>query len=303
MYTAIAQPPAEGRKSLYVAAGCFITVAVVTAALCFGLRGPRQQSGQSNALSASAGLEGTTALGQSFGQGSLATSQKKGVGLSERSMGYGISQLDALGVSWFYNWGSSTAVVSPARQFVPMAFGPNSDLPIAKQLFILGFNEPDNSQQSSTTVERALAAWPRVVAAAQNVVGPAMAGDPVAGSWLPTFLGADPKSKVSRIAVHWYKGADAKKFIKDMQAIHQAYNLPLWVTEFAPQTVASAKDNPTKYAQSEVESFIKSALTFLEQTSWVERYAWHDSKVGTSALFDEKGMLTATGQAYAKFAV
>jgi hypothetical protein len=31
----------------------------------------------------------------------------------------------------------------------------------------------------------------------------------------------------------------------------------------------------------------------------VERYTWHDSKSGTSSLFDTNGVLTATGKTYA----
>jgi hypothetical protein len=31
----------------------------------------------------------------------------------------------------------------------------------------------------------------------------------------------------------------------------------------------------------------------------VQRYAWHDSGAGTSALFDANGELTPTGKAYA----
>jgi len=33
--------------------------------------------------------------------------------------------------------------------------------------------------------------------------------------------------------------------------------------------------------------------------SFIQRYAWHDAESGTSAIFDQNGQLTATGQAYA----
>jgi hypothetical protein len=36
----------------------------------------------------------------------------------------------------------------------------------------------------------------------------------------------------------------------------------------------------------------------MEQEPMVERYAWHDSKVGTCAIYTEKGQLTETGKAY-----
>lgn len=108
---------------------------------------------------------------------------------------------------------------------------------------------------------------------------------------------ADPK--VDAIAVHWYRGADAAKFIKDLEQIHAHFKKPLWVTEFAPQTAADSAAAPGKFSQAEVDAFIATSTRFMEKTPWVQRYAWHDSGVGTSALFTEKGGLTPTGKAYA----
>jgi hypothetical protein len=104
---------------------------------------------------------------------------------------------------------------------------------------------------------------------------------------------------VSFITVHWYKGHDAKKFIQDIEKIHAAYDKPIWVTEFAPQTHRNSEESPHKYSQAQVDKFIAETVHWMDATSYVERYAWHDSQVGTSALFNDKGELTATGRAYA----
>jgi hypothetical protein len=34
---------------------------------------------------------------------------------------------------------------------------------------------------------------------------------------------------------------------------------------------------------------------------WIFRYAWHDSGIGTSALWNSDGTLTATGLKYASY--
>ncbi len=107
------------------------------------------------------------------------------------------------------------------------------------------------------------------------------------------------KPKIDFVTVHWYKGADSRHFIKDIEAMHAAYDKPIWVTEFAPQTAASSRENPDKFTQAQVDQFISEVVDWMEKTSYVHRYAWHDSRVGTSALFDDKGTLTATGKAYA----
>jgi hypothetical protein len=141
-------------------------------------------------------------------------------------------------------------------------------------------------------------AAPQVVAKAAQVGSPAVAGNPVTGDWLPNFMQAQPK--VDFVTLHWYKGADARKFIKDVQALCEAYKKPVWVTEFAPQTAAQAKASPDKYSQEQVNQFIQQTVAWMHTSPCVERYAWHDAKAGTSALFDDKGHLSATGKAYAQ---
>jgi len=223
-------------------------------------------------------------------------SPKKGFGLPERK-GFGAAHLAALNVGWYYNWGNETKLATPAT-FVPMIFSAQRTPPAATHEFVLGFNEPDHPKQASMTVDEAVAHWSLVTAKARRTVSPAMAGNPVTGAWLPAFLKAQPK--VDAIAVHWYKGVDARKFIADLQAIHEAYGRPLWVTEYCPQTSAASEQQPDRYPAAQVAEFIAATSSWMERTEWVQRYAWHHPKAGTCRLFDEAGKLTATGQAYAQ---
>jgi hypothetical protein len=225
---------------------------------------------------------------------SPAVSPKKGVGLAERH-GLGAAQVEALGVAWYYNWGSETKLQTEA-EFVPMIFSVRRlDNPVTGGI-VLGYNEPDHPKQARMSVEEALEGWPRVVAKAPRIGSPAMAGNPVRSEWLAQFLAASPR--VDFLTVHWYKGADAKRFIRDMEEIHAKFGLPIWVTEYAPQGVTGAREEPDKYSQADVERFIAETTQWMEQTPWIERYAWHCSKTGTSALFDSSGTLTATGRAW-----
>jgi hypothetical protein len=220
---------------------------------------------------------------------------KKGVGLAE-SAGLGENQLQDLQVAWYYNWGPKSTVQSSA-QFVPMLFSARSLKADIQGPVVLGFNEPDNTKQSDMTVSQALGLWPQVQGKALRVGAPAMAGNPVKGDWLPVFMQGQPK--VDFMTLHWYKGADAAKFIRDVQALCEAHNKPVWVTEYAPQTAAQAKEQPAKYSQAQVNQFIRETVSWMNTSPCVERFAWHDAKRGTSALFDEQGALTDTGRAYA----
>jgi hypothetical protein len=105
--------------------------------------------------------------------------------------------------------------------------------------------------------------------------------------------------KVDAVAIHWYKGADPKRFIRDVTAVIDAYHKPVWITEYAPQTAADARKNPRRYAENDIERFISETVAWMETEPRVHRYAWHDPKLGNAALFDEAGALTDAGKAYA----
>ncbi|MSR49688.1 MAG: hypothetical protein EXS07_06540 [Gemmataceae bacterium] len=227
---------------------------------------------------------------------SAVVSNKKGLGCAE-SHGIGAKQLMELKVSWYYNWGDQTKITTDVN-FIPMIFSPKRLGSTVFGEYILSFNEPDNEKQAKTSVTDSLKAWPMMISKGKLIGSPAMAGNPVTGDWFTTFMKTKPK--IDFVAVHWYKGTDSKHFIKDMEELYAAYGKPIWVTEFAPQTASSSKQNPTKCSQTLVDKFIFTVTDWMEKTPYIHRYAWHDSRTGTSALFDEKGELTLTGKTYAR---
>jgi len=236
--------------------------------------------------------------GKNKNSSSRVATTKKGIGLSE-SGGFNDTQLQLLNISWYYNWGLTTAAHSTIP-FVPMEWGTGGLSHLGHYTYLLGFNEPDNASQSNLSVTQALTYWPLLVSATTSLGSPAMAGNPISsGSWLQQFMNSTPTPKVDFITVHWYKGVDTARFYSDMISIHTIFNKPIWVTEFAPQTTSSSIAQPTKYSQAQVNRFITSVTRWMNAQSFIERYAWHDSKVGTSAIFTTAGALTPTGVNYA----
>jgi hypothetical protein len=225
-------------------------------------------------------------------------SVKKGIGLGRFPDWLGANELKELNVAWFYNW-QTTSKFNTSVEFIPMIRAGKTATSLGRGDFILGYNEPDHPKQDNISVKEGLANWSKVTMKGKFVVSPAMCKDPISNDWLPDFMKAKPK--VDAIAVHWYKGANSKKFIDDMEAIYRAYDLPLWITEFACQTSESSKSDPKKFSQQEVNQFIAEVTRWMEKTPWVQRYAWHSSSDGTSCLYDDSGKsLSATGKAYAK---
>ncbi len=235
----------------------------------------------------------------SAGKESSGSVKKKGIGLSEK-FGFGAEHISALNVGWFYNWGPQTKLTL-SIPFVPMIWSLKTLDANIRDEYVLGFNEPDHKDQANIPVKDALARWPAIKSKGRQIGSPAMAGNPVTGDWLPAFM--RNKHQADFICVHWYKGADARKFISDMEQVHQKYNKPIWVTEFAPQTDDETRQSPGKFTQKEVEQFIRETTRWMESTPYIHRYAWHHPRAGvtgTSSLFDQSGALTPTGRAYAE---
>ena len=105
-----------------------------------------------------------------------ATSPKKGVG-AWTFTGANQALFDA-GVSWYYTWSHDTAgITTPTGvQFVPMIWGAAdvsaTALNQAKQAgsTLLGFNEPDNPNQSNMTVTQAISLWPQLMATGMGLM-------------------------------------------------------------------------------------------------------------------------------------
>lgn len=223
---------------------------------------------------------------------------KKGLALSDKYAARG-PYLSLAKVSWYYNWNIISLVTNSPVQYVPMVWG-TKHFPYIKGPYpiLLGFNEPDHLSQANMTPTQALSYWSKLTSVATRVGSPATAKSLLnANNWLDQFLLGKPR--VDFITVHWYKGVDAQRFISDMTGIYNKYKKPIWVTEFAPQYRSQAAAEPYKYSQAQVDYFMRTVTTWMNNTSFIERYAWHDIHDGTSALFTAEGNLTATGRTYA----
>jgi hypothetical protein len=84
--------------------------------------------------------------------------------------------------NWYYTWGRTPRAGSHA-EFIPMAWNgsaitnPTSFQQLTSQSseYILGFNEPERSEQANMTVAQAIALWPQLMATGKKLVSPAVA--------------------------------------------------------------------------------------------------------------------------------
>ncbi|MEW2115185.1 glycoside hydrolase family protein [Streptomyces sp. NPDC005474] len=224
--------------------------------------------------------------------------------------------LAASGVSWYYDWGPDhPSITSPCGvEFVPMIWGSTAvfdgSLDKAKSQgssSLLGFNEPDKAGQSNMSPQEALHLWPKLMATGLSLGSPAVATNAASsGSWLDQFMqGARGLGyRVDFITVHWYGGdfttPNAVNQLRSyLQAIHNRYQLPIWLTEYALVNYGSGPAYPTTQQQT---SFVTASTTMLQSLPYVQRYAWYAlpaTKPGATGLYQPGGTPNETGSAYA----
>ncbi len=238
---------------------------------------------------------------------------KRGLGITTKPGSQWREKVQQSGARWFYSWGPKAPESIPdGVEFVPMIWGRtgvemDSKIPdIVKQQgskALLGFNEPDNTEQSDLTVEKALELWPSLMKIGLPLGSPGCVHSDK--EWMQAFMKgvAEKNLRVDFITVHSYGGLNVDELMKQLSSVHQAYQRPLWLTEFAVGDWEAKTRADNRYQPEQIIKFIKAALPRLDQCHFVARYAWFPAKpddraLGPCALFNADGSLTSVGQAY-----
>ncbi len=203
------------------------------------------------------------------------------------------------GVSWFYSWGPSVGrylANEEGMEFVPMCWNGAYDAAEIRSYvtahpevrYLLGFNEPNFSNQANMTPAEAAAKWPGVQALAAELglelVAPALNyspnppyQDPV--KWMDEFVALVGPDAFDYTAVHSYGGVEVMKTLAE--TFHDKYGKPVWVTEFCywPE-----EGNPNSTVRPEAQiSVMMQSVEWLEKTPWIYRYAWFKAIGNSSA--------------------
>jgi len=149
---------------------------------------------------------------------------------------------------WGYDWSRNSGTMGNGNPIMPMQHNGGwpawNTLPQkypawngrGRQTTLLGFNEPDKSDQANMTVSKAIEYWPRLERVNVPLASPVPANY---GSWISSFMSQRSSRgyRVDYMAVHWYgtpNGGDAGPFLDYLDSIHNAYgNRPVWLKEFS----------------------------------------------------------------------
>lgn len=209
-------------------------------------------------------------------------------------------EIASLGATWCYNWGTTPKTSDcDDPNFVPMVWGSGDVAGAIKAIgdagytTVLGFNEPNKSDQANMTVAAALALWPAMTSDPNIRVGsPAVSDD--GRSWLENFMTQANASglRVDFIAMHWYgwnAGSCVASQLEGAVKWASKWGLPIWITEFGCMG-SSNTDEQT------VIKFFNDAIAMLAKYPLVERYAWYPWN--TYNHLYEDGTMTSLGKAF-----
>ena len=228
----------------------------------------------------------------------VAKSPKRGV--SESNFQFK-AQMKALepGVCWFYNWGPEMGVELSGElpiEFAPMCWNGNYNAEKIRNWvathpeteYLLGFNEPNFTNQANMTPQEAAAQWPEVQALARELglklVAPALNTSPNPPyqdptKWMDEFVALVGEDAFDYTAVHSYGGFGALKSIAT--SFHDRYGKDVWVTEFC-YWPDEGNANSTVAPEAQISSMMES-VEWLEKTPWIYRYAWFKAIGNSSA--------------------
>ncbi|KAK7036957.1 glycosyl hydrolase catalytic core-domain-containing protein [Favolaschia claudopus] len=99
---------------------------------------------------------------------------------------------------------------------------------------------------------------------------PAPSGAPGSWQWLTAFLQqCGEECTVDFLVLHWY-GTNATAFKEFLVDYHSRFSMNIWLTEWACQNMAGPGDQCSMSNVSRVHG--------MDNTDWIERYAWYGSK-------------------------
>ncbi len=250
------------------------------------------------------------------------------------------SHADLARATWYYDWGGGSECSTNA-EYVPMRHnaGWDSWKNIGTRTgvsCVLGFNEPDHSDQSNMSVFGAMEQWPEMFKNGLRIGSPAP--DQISKDWLKQFMAmADSLNfRVDFVATHMYwNSQQAASLVENIENNCKRYygGRPMWITEwnnganwtgeawpnqsgtkldanFRPVLDKDGKEQqvtrPHTEANSKVQcDWLRSILPAFDASPYIERhslYSWVEDARGI-VLANTEGVdeLTPAGRVFADF--
>ena len=199
-------------------------------------------------------------------------------GLAEQGAGPHINSMRSQSV---YNWGLRPAGDNPPglhhqpmlwgnRFYERMALRQAEWYSTAEPVYLMGFNEPDHTDQSDITAQRALALWSAVEAIDLPLVS--LCSSNWYNRWsLDWFEPAMANHyRFDLTAVHYYitGGPNAGQFMDTTKGAYDRFHKPIWLTEWNIVNWGG----PARWTDEQVYTWMSEVLYRLESAEHIDRY-------------------------------
>ncbi|KIJ59194.1 glycoside hydrolase family 128 protein [Hydnomerulius pinastri MD-312] len=135
---------------------------------------------------------------------------------------------------------------------------------------VLGMNEPNEPSQSNMSPQDGASLWKQYIDPLKYqeyyLISPACTNDQAGLDWMKNFVQACDGCTIDAVAFHFY-GTDPASFIEHATILHNMYNKPIWVTEFADQNFSGIGGQAS---MDEIYAFQSAVVAFVENTPWIE---------------------------------
>jgi hypothetical protein len=230
--------------------------------------------------------------------------------------GWSASNVQMTNSTWHYDWGTG-ATTDQYSEYVPMRWGgaatPWTDIKgKTNSTHVIGFNEPDHTDQSNLTLQQMIDMWPEMMRTGMRVGSPSWANpwSGFGGNLFDFIAKCDQLNyRVDYITLHCYWGGKSPQgWYDDLKYIHDVTGRPLWITEWnnganwTTEWWPDADRTLTTNNAAKQLSDLKGILQVLDTASFVERYSIYDWVQDCRAVIlndGTKDYLTPAGQFYA----
>jgi len=135
--------------------------------------------------------------------------------------------------------------------------------------YVLGMNEPNEPSQSNMSAQDGAQLWMQYIDPLHDqgyyLVSPACTNDAAGMQWMQDFFSACTGCHVDAVAFHYYSTSESG-FATYATQLHNEFNLPIWVTEFADQNFSGG----SQADQDDVWNFAGTIKQFVDETDWME---------------------------------
>ena len=223
---------------------------------------------------------------------------------------YAPEQATLTNSTWYYNWGSHPTInplnaqKSYNQEYVPEKWGAggmwNGVYTIEDACHLMGYNEPDHTEQSNVSVEKAIEEWPLMMKTGMRLGSPATTDF----SWLYSFMNQcrQRNYRVDYVVIHAYWGGlSASEWYDRLKNVHERTKRPLWIKEWNNGANWTKESWPSSQSEQYAKQLrdLTDIVNMLDTCSFIERYSIYNWVEDKRMIIDKTGKLTPAGEFYA----